>query len=74
MTANSYTRPHSWRVRVLDAAAASSDASRNARAWAAGWTPPGYALYAMRACNVRPITLGLDSASECGHIPQQTAA
>lgn len=75
MTANSYTRPHSWRVRVLDAAAASSDASRNARAWAAGWTPPGYALYARNvAAYVRHNTLPVDSASESGHIPQQTAA
>lgn len=64
MTANSYSAP--WRVRVLDAAAASSDPARNARAWAAGWTPPGYTLYAAR---VMRSTRKIDNASECGHIP-----
>lgn len=72
MTANSYSTP--WRIRVLDAAAHSSDPARNARAWAAGWTPPGYALYAMRACSVRYSTLALDTASNSGHIPQHKVA
>ena len=83
MTTNSASRPHSWRVppatrwnrvAILDAAAHSSDPARNARAWAAGWTPPGYALYAMRACSVRYSTLPVAAARESGHIPQQAAA
>ena len=73
MTAPSYS--HSWRIRTLDAAAYSSDPARNARAWAAGWTPPGYALYAARvAACVRYSTQAIDTASECGHVPQHKVA